>query len=368
MKNEVSSIELAYLVAELKKELVGARIEKIYQPKPTVFLFAFKKPGEVKRLLRIELPKYLYITVAKEEVPAKIPGFCGFLRKYIEGRTIIDVQQMGIERIVRMDLGSKDGTLLMFIELFGKGNIVIAEDDKNILGALEHAVFKERVVKPGAFYELPERQSYEKISLTMLGEILEKGKENISTTLAVDLGLGGLFANELCMLAGVDPKATEADKAQVEKLLVALQNILKHKPSPILAVKDDKPEEVIVFPMRMFEKYQVAPLKSISEGLDKIFLAAIQKQVKPTKDKQFKKVQTIVAIQEKNVNQLEKKSDQEQKTGEFIYENYQQVNSILLELQQLMKHHSLQEIQEKLKGHKIVKEINPKDGTVTLEF
>ena len=365
MKNEVSSIELKHLVAELKTELVGARIDKIYQPSKTVFLFSIRKPGE-KKLLRIDLPKYLYLTNAKEEVPARLPGFCAFLRKYLEGKIFANIEQVGAERIVRMDLGQNDGALILFIELFSKGNLIVCEGDKNIIGSLEQAVYKDRVVKPGAFYELPERKPYSDLGLTEFSEKISAGKDNVSTTLAVEMGLGGLFAGEICLLSGVDPKS-KANKDQIEKLFVALQNILTIKAAPLLVVKDAKPEEVIVFPMRTYEKFQLAPLKSISEGLDKMFMVAVQKTT-PVKDKQLRKTQTIVAMQEKNAYELEEKSEQQQKTGEFIYETYQQVKTILDDLQVLMKHHSLQDIQLKLKGHKIVKDVNPKEGTVTLEF
>ena len=212
------------------------------------------------------------------------------------------------------------------------------------------------------------RISYDNIDLQEFSKLISSSKENVSSALAVELGLGGLFANELCLLSGVDSKQTATSESQVEKLYVALQNVLKQKSSPILVVKDNKPTEVIVFPMRTFEKFQLAPLKSISKGIDKIFLDTIQQTAKPVKDKQLKKVETIVAMQEKNAVQLEQKSEKEQEIGEFIYENYQNVKEVLEELQILMKHHSLQEIQKKLKGHKTVKEVNPKDGTVILEF
>jgi len=367
MKNEVSSLELRHLVVELQA-LVGTRIDKVYQPGPRTFLFSIRKTGEEKRLVRIELPKYLYFTALKEEMPDKLSGFCGLLRKYVEGKAITAVEQVGMERIVKISLSTREESLSMYLEFYGKGNFIVCEADNNIIGCLEPIVFKDRVVKPGAFYEVPERSSPERLELETFTTLLEESKqENVSTALAVDLGIGGLIANELCALAGIAP-GKQASVAEIEKLYVAWQTILKRKPAPVLVIKNEKPDEALPFLMKQFETAKTVSLKSISEGLDKLFLAHHEQKPKPTKDKQTAKLVTIITMQEQNANKLETQAAEEQKKGEFIYENYQEVKAILDELQVQMKHHSLQELQEKFKGHKNVKEIRPKDGAVVLEF
>lgn len=365
MKNEVSVLELKHLVAELQS-IVGSRVERIYQPEPRTFVLVVRKVGDEKRLLRIDLPKYLYLTSLKEEMPAKLSGFCGYLRKYLEGITIIGLQQAGAERIVRIDLASKDEAFMAYVELFGKGNLIICEPDGTILSCLEQMVFKDRIVKPGASYQVPERAQVS--TLEEFRAKLESAHENVSTTLAVDISLGGLLANELCALAGVEPHAKTATSDQAEKLFVAWQNLAKRKPQPSLVMQQDNPVEVIAFPMRLYEKATLVPLKTLSEGLDKLFLAQVQQTPKQSKDKRAEKVRVVISMQEKNAERLETQASDDQKKGEFIYEQYQQIKAILDELQLQMKHHSLQELQEKLKGHKIVRNIDPGKGILFIEL
>ncbi|HSU72847.1 MAG TPA: NFACT family protein [Candidatus Binatia bacterium] len=368
MKNEVSSLELRHLTAELNAFLTGSRIDKVYQPGARTFLFVIRKVGEEKRLLRIELPKFLYLSSYKEEMPERLTGFCGFLRKYVEGKAIESVEQVGMERILRIPLATKEESLVIYLELFGKGNFIVCEEDNTILGCLEPVVYQDRIIKPGAIYEVPEREHLvEKLTLEQFTDLINASAENVSTALAVDLGMGGLFAQELCSLSGVAP-GKKASAADIEKLYLAFQNVLKRKPSPLLALRKDMPEEVILFPMRSFEKDTLVPLKSLSEGLDKLFARRAAEHPAPKKDKKLAKLQTIITMQEQNATKLEAQADEEQKKGEFIYERYQDVKKILEELQLQMKHHSLQELQEKLKGHKTVKEIKAKEGTVVLEF
>ncbi len=52
----------------------------------------------------------------------------------------------------------------------------------------------------------------------------------------------------------------------------------------------------------------------------------------------------------------------------MIYQNYNLIKEIIEEINKATKKYTWKEIKERLKGHKIVKEINPKDKTVVLEL
>ena len=368
MKTEVSSMELKHLVTELRSLLVGGRIEKIYQPAPATFLFAIRKVGENKRLLRIELPKYFYITSQKEEMPEKLSGFCGYLRKYIEGTRIVALEQPMLERAIRMHVETSESVFVLCLELFGKGNLVVCEPDGTIVQCLEQVVFKDRVVKPGAMYSLPPRQYVLDAPLKeRFAELLTASVHaNIAVTLAVDIGLGGLFAKELCARAGISVGKKQSTPDEIDKLFAALQNIMNQKTQPLLVLKNDLPEEVLAFPMKTFENAITQPLKSLSEGLDKLFLAT-QERAPVKEDVRLRKLNAIIMLQEQNAILLKQKAAEEQKKGEFMYEHYQEVKAVLDEIQIEMKHHSLQELQQKYKEHKHIKEIAPAKGMVVVE-
>ena len=53
--------------------------------------------------------------------------------------------------------------------------------------------------------------------------------------------------------------------------------------------------------------------------------------------------------------------------GEIIYNKYNIIKEVLDELDKASKKYSWKEIKEKLKGHKIIKEINEKDRKVVVE-
>lgn len=358
MKNEVSSLELTHLVAELS--LASCWIEKIYQPDAKTFVLAIRKPGEEKKLIRIELPKFLYFTNNKEEMPEKLSGFCGYLRKYIEGTRVTTFEQVGSERVVKLVCESKESKFNVYLEFFGKGNFVICEPDDTILHCLETVLFKERMVKPGITYSLPDRPNAFTITPKQFAEAVTG--DNISMALATNLGIGGLFAQEVCALAGVTPTAKTVTSDQTEKLFVVWNTLLKRKTQPIFVDES----EVLPFALKHHPGTTNKPLPSLSHGLDLLF--AKDYGTKTAIAPKPNKLALVIDMQEKNAVRLETEAVDVQKQGEYFYEHYQDVKKILDELQTAMKTHSLQELQEKTKGHKHIKEIDPKTGMVTVEF
>ena len=76
----------------------------------------------------------------------------------------------------------------------------------------------------------------------------------------------------------------------------------------------------------------------------------------------------IIKQQEKQTNELEKKAGENNRKGELIYEKYQEVDGILKEINKAREKYSFKEIKEKLKGHKIVKEVDEKNKKIAVEL
>ncbi len=98
MKKELSTIEIKFLVDELKKEIEKSRIDRIYQIDNKDFIIQIHQQNKGKILLRIT-QKFIWLTKEKPEMPESISGFCSFLRKYLEGMIIEEVKQYNSERI-----------------------------------------------------------------------------------------------------------------------------------------------------------------------------------------------------------------------------------------------------------------------------
>ena len=72
MKKELSSVELKYLVDEFQ-QLLDGKIDKIYQPAKKELLFSFHIPRIGKKMLRVNLPSFIWLTETSGP-PFREPG------------------------------------------------------------------------------------------------------------------------------------------------------------------------------------------------------------------------------------------------------------------------------------------------------
>ena len=71
--------------------------------------------------------------------------------------------------------------------------------------------------------------------------------------------------------------------------------------------------------------------------------------------------------QKAKIEEMKREEKELREKGELIYHKYNLIKEVLDELNKASKKYSWKEIKEKLKGHKIIKEINEKDRKVVVE-
>lgn len=353
MRQGLSALDIHYLVKDMQ-ELVGARLDKIYQRGKNVFFFVFYVSGKGKRILKLDLPKFIYFVNKKDNVPQVPKGFCAFLRKYLDNVRVRGVSQKGFDRILEFSFEKKEKYILI-IELFSKGNLILCKDDYNILSPLNGIDWANRRIRKGLKYEFPPlRENVFDIKISRFKELIKgSDKENIVKTLAIDLGLGGVYAEEVCY-GILDKTKKEVSDGEIKKLFKVFKGILVKKSSPVVyGGKKAAPFELKSFEDegKKFDDFSVA-LNSI------LFYFKV-----PFKNK----VEDIIEKQEENVEKLKEQAKENSKIGELIYNNYKVIDDILKQINLARKKYSWKELKEKLKGHKVIKEINEKEGTIVVD-
>ena len=163
-------VTVSAIVSELKKNLTGGRIYKIYQPEVDELCLVVKNRTEqgntTSRLVisaDASLP-LIYLTGQIKENPSTAPNFCMLLRKHIGNARILSVTQPNFERIVEMQLEHLDemGDLCqkkLIVEIMGKhSNIIFCDENNVILDSIKHIsaqVSSVREVLPGRDYFIP---------------------------------------------------------------------------------------------------------------------------------------------------------------------------------------------------------------------
>lgn len=293
MKDQISAFELKYMVDELQV-LLDSRVNQIYQPKG--LLLQFHKTGEGKRYLRIE-PNALWLVEEKQEMTGKIPGLCQALRKYIKGKKVTKIGQIGSERIVFMELETQKEKYNVYVELFGSGNIILTDGENKIIRAIEEREWKDRMIKSGEEYRLPPA----KANIFKLTEKDFEGKEEKGIAL---MGFGKLYAKEILT------RSKDAFKGY--------KSLMNSKKDPHVYGKEAVP--ILLEQEEDGQKYE-----TFSKAISAVWVDETPKKKETKKDKIIKQI----LMQEKNIEDQQKKAEELQRKGELIYEHYQEVKEAI---------------------------------------
>jgi predicted ribosome quality control (RQC) complex YloA/Tae2 family protein len=378
MKSEVSSLELHYLLKELQA-LIGAKLEQVYQVGRDDFTFQLHVPSTGKKIVRLLLGKLVYLASAKGEMPEKPPGFCVYLRKRLKNARLREVKRVGVERIVEFVFETKDGKFRIIAELFSRGNMAACDEAGKILSVLERQEWKDRSIKQGEVYRYPKTEvSFLNVSdSNFISIIRSSGKESIVKSLALDLGLGGVYAEEICLLSGIDKSLKPAELSDREISLVckALSDILNKDISAQIVYFDPEKTEVkdiVPFPLLFYKKFTGVPSESFSSALDSVLTQKTDEKAVVETEKVSKtrvdKINEMISQQRMRIAGLEESAAENQRRGEAVYENYILVDQVIKQISEERKKSSWQEIADKLKGHKLIKSVNVKTGEVTVEL
>lgn len=208
------------IVEQLQKLLINGKINKINQPDKNCLIFnVYNNRNNYKLLIDASSnnPR-MNITKNNFENPVQAPTFCMLLRKHLQGGNIINIEQFGLDRVIKIDIQSLDelGDFViktLVIELMGKySNIILTyKKDQKIIDSIKRITLdlsRIRQVLPGMTYtNIPD----EKIDINK--EIVYPSK--IISTLEKPVKLSRLFymnytgfspqlGKEICYRANLD--------------------------------------------------------------------------------------------------------------------------------------------------------------------
>ncbi len=362
---QLTAVDLHFLVKELQAA-VNSKIDKIYQLDNS-FIFSLHSASLGRSYLKALLPYVVFLTGYKGNVPERPSEFCIFLRKHLVNARIREIRQYKGERVLELFLETKENRLKLIIELFSNGNLILCDSENKIKSALITKKWKDRTIRGNIAYSYPEkRYSFKEIAKEELYKLLSEPKrESIVKALAIDLGLGGPYAEELCFRSGVDKSKKKADKKDADALFDKLREMLSEQ------IKANKAENRI-YPIELKTQKPEKLYNSFNSALDEELSEAIATGQKNEKLKSWQKkissIKKILEKQEADIEKFKREHDEAKRKGELIFENYAAIKEILDELNKAMKKYSLKDIKEKLKGHKTIKELNEKEKAIVIEL
>ena len=358
MKKGLTSLELAAIVNELKF-LIKGKVSQIYHQEKTELLLQLHAAGKGKQFLKI-VPGKLICLTEKRNAPLRPSGFCMQLRKYLNNSVIRDFYQKDAERIVVFEL-EKAEKYFLIIELYSKGNVVLTDDNYNIIGVFERQIWRDREVKAKEKYIFPEsRSNWKEINEEKLKGILSKSeKKNLAVCLATEVGLGGLYAEEVCKLAEVDKDSLPNEVKSAGLIVKTIKKISKLIEEPSGYIYES---EITPFPL--CGRKEDDKTETYNQAINTINPF----QVISPYERRIKTLTGRINQQQEAITKQEEKISLNTKKGELIYEKYTPIQKLLDIVKELRKEKDWQEVAKELKKEKKISKVDLKNKKVTLSL
>ena len=186
---------LHFLTEELRRDIVGCRVEKVHQPSKDELVMHLRDRNGAKKLFlsaSANSPR-VHLTSRAPENPAVPPMFCMLMRKHLTSAQITDVRQNGLDRVLAIDfsatneLGDKVARTL-YAEIMAKhSNLILVSESGRIVDAVKRIDCTQSSVRqllPGGEYRDPPAQN----KLRLLEEPAEKTNIGKPTILKNEYG------------------------------------------------------------------------------------------------------------------------------------------------------------------------------------
>jgi predicted ribosome quality control (RQC) complex YloA/Tae2 family protein len=267
------------------------------------------------------------------------------LRKYLRGAWVEAVVQHEFERVVTVEFKAKMGGLRLILELFGEGNIILVGVEGEILQALVFKRMRDRSIVRNEVYQFPPSSGVNPFKVTReeLAEGLKRfGDVEVVRALARFLGVGGVYAEEILLRAGVEKtKCCDAlSESEFSGIFDCLRGLLSavsagKLESGVVLGEDGGFLDVVPFRLRRYEGFGFQVYGSFNDALDEFYVRvrAVEKAVAGVEvdklGREAERLKRVVAEQEQALREDEAEAEWDRRVGDVIYERSFEVQSLL---------------------------------------
>ncbi len=330
----IDSLTIYILTEQLQKELIGSRVNNVYQPEYTTLLLEIQTPD--KELLGFHIsthPQYYHFHWQEIDNKKHIQTATSHqLQKILTGTKIKSIEQKNFDRIVHIKFKRYDEEYTLIIELMGRfSNIILTDKTDTILFAWRYVSIERsnyREITIGSQYKTPPPYPT-KWNLFNLKEeqlhslIDESSKEKTLKRLQKQTiyGISPLLHKEL--LYRIKEKKEEESKDLINHLWQEIENIrlsIQKKCFNFYLYRDEK-QEVIAYSLLKLELYNDYNLEIFSDlnYLLTIYYQELEKQELQAKfyRKLRKSLENELKYLKKSITNLKKQLEVSERSEEF---------------------------------------------------
>jgi len=352
----LAGIELAYLVKEIGEQVRGCYVSNIYGINRNSLLFKMRHPDKPDIMLMISSMGMW--TTSKKIDPIEPNKLLRRLRNDLLRSKIEKIEQIGAERIAYLTFSNFDNRLVLIVEFFGEGNMLLCNYNKKILALMHSIDVRHRQLRVGLEYKPPpqdgldilelKKEEFRKIlsTSTSIGKIIGRG-----------LGLPKKYVEEIIRLSSVDRMKPSNELLENEfdaifdVINTTISNVVDGKHDPAIITDTDNSD---VFPIRFSDDNAKArEVPSFNEGLDIIFTEQILQKGKSLyseeAEKRIKELQNRLEEQKNAITVVQEKSKSIADVANLLFSMQSEGKSKIIELgvEQILKNHNAELIKEK---------------------
>lgn len=338
---QMNSLECSYIAKELAS-LEAKHFSKAYSLGGDSFRL---KLGDSQIIAeppsRVCIAKY----IRKETEPSQ---FVQKMRKILGNQKLERAYQCGNDRIIALKFEEN----ILFIELFAKGNAILADKGGKILAVLRQEKWKDRTLAPGEIYKEPPGS----FALDVRSSLSEK----YAIVCLLRLQLGKDYAKEMLDRCGIEEKkpGNSLSEPEISCLESQREEILKNQ-KPWLFLKNGKPVDFSLARLKKYSTLEAREMRSLSEAMEEYYASAPSGKKSEKLEKLQRRLETQLAALEK----LKQDEKEAREKGDFIYSNFQQIEQIL----SAAKKAGIKNAREALKNCKIIA-IDEEKKELEIEF
>lgn len=285
-------ITMAALTKELQVKLQNGYIQKIAQPESDELLLTIKNNRENFKLhisASASLP-LIHLTQKQKQSPLTAPNFCMLLRKHLSGGHILEIEQIGLERVIKIDIENRNelGDTVyksLMVEIMGKhSNIILIDNNNCIIDSIKHIngmVSSVREVLPGRTYFIPNTLHKEdpySLTIETWNNVICQKPVSIAKALYTSLtGFSAAMAQELAFRCGFDGDVSIQTLNGNEKSVLLNQfcdlmsQIEKGNFSPCIAAYKGEPVAFSPFKITRYDESDIRYFDSISQVVETFY-------------------------------------------------------------------------------------------------
>ena len=227
------------VIAELKPNLIGAKVNKVYEPTKNDIVLELYNNGNNYSLNLCINPEScrISLTTYSKPNPKTAPNFCMLLRKYLVGGRIIDISNMDLERTVELKFETYNelNDLVhrkLFIEIMSRqSNIILTNENNIIIDTLKHVDNSSRELLPAHPFEFTKITKKSFVKLSNFNEFYEIVNSSEKTALSKILPVTFIgLSKTFIMQVIIDTNTSDSDfsKESLEKVYNYISEVLNN--------------------------------------------------------------------------------------------------------------------------------------------